>query len=139
MIVLTGALEAQRRAPQNEAIRQDDLRADLFFLAGDSLRGRLTDTEENRAAADFIKSRFERMGLKGAGLNGSFFPFATTKAERMASGDPRASLEERYGDHRGFVRAVRQAARDLVQERLLLREDLRLYVDAAQESDILPR
>ena len=23
--------------------------ADLFFLAGDSLRGRLTDTEENRA------------------------------------------------------------------------------------------
>ena len=64
---------AQQRAPQNESIRQDDLRADLFFLAGDSLRGRLTDTEENRAAADFIRSRFERMGLKGAGPNGSFF------------------------------------------------------------------
>src|SRR6185295_10677516 len=44
-----------------------------FFLAGDSLRGRLTDTEENRAAADFIKSRFERMGLKPAGPNGSYF------------------------------------------------------------------
>jgi hypothetical protein len=55
---------AQQRAPQNESIRQEDLRADLFFLAGDSLRGRLTDTEENRAAADFIRSRFERMGLK---------------------------------------------------------------------------
>src|SRR5439155_11204430 len=53
---------AQQRAPQNESIRQEDLRADLFFLAGDSLRGRLTDTEENRAAADFIRSRFERMG-----------------------------------------------------------------------------
>src|SRR5438045_9218313 len=64
---------AQTRAPQNESIRQDDLRADLFFLAGDSLRGRLTDTEENRAAADFIRSRFERMGLKGAGPNSSFF------------------------------------------------------------------
>ena len=61
------------RAPQNESIRQEDLRADLFFLAGDSLRGRLTDTEENRAAADFIRSRFERLGLKGAGPNGSFF------------------------------------------------------------------
>jgi hypothetical protein len=36
---------AQAKAPQNESIRQDDLRADLFFLAGDSLRGRLTDTE----------------------------------------------------------------------------------------------
>jgi Zn-dependent M28 family amino/carboxypeptidase len=64
---------AQQRAPQNESIRQDDLRADLFFLAGDSLRGRLTDTEENRAAADFIRSRFERMGLKGAGPSGSYF------------------------------------------------------------------
>src|SRR3954468_3753272 len=67
------SLAAQQRAPQNDSIRQDDLRADLFFLAGDSLRGRLTDTEENRAAADFIRSRFERMGLKGAGPNGSFF------------------------------------------------------------------
>ena len=66
-------LAAQQRAPQNESIRQEDLRADLFFLAGDSLRGRLTDTEENRAAADFIRSRFERMGLKGAGPGGSFF------------------------------------------------------------------
>jgi hypothetical protein len=66
-------VSAQQRAPQIESIRQEDLRADLFFFAGDSLRGRLTDTEENRAAADFIRSRFERMGLKGAGPNGSFF------------------------------------------------------------------
>src|SRR5438128_12440299 len=64
---------AQQRAPQNDSIRQDDLRADLFFLAGDSMRGRLTDTEENRAAADFIRSRFERMGLKPAAPNGSYF------------------------------------------------------------------
>ena len=67
------SVTAQQRAPQNDSIRQEDLRADLFFLAGDSLRGRLTDTEENRAAADFIRSRFERMGLKGAGPGGSYF------------------------------------------------------------------
>src|SRR4051812_27079662 len=67
------SLAAQQRAPQNGSIRQEDLRADLFFLAGDSLRGRLTDTEENRAAADYIRSRFERLGLKGAGPNASFF------------------------------------------------------------------
>src|SRR5438128_12164588 len=67
------SVAAQQRAPQNDSIRQEDLRADLFFLAGDSLRGRLTDTEENRAAADFIRSRFERMGLKGAGPNGSVY------------------------------------------------------------------
>ena len=32
-------------------------------------------------------------------LNGGFIPFAKTKAERLASGDPRPSLEERYGNH----------------------------------------
>src|SRR6059036_2066707 len=71
--VLVGLASAQQRAPQNDSIRQDDLRADLFFLAGDSMRGRLTDTEENRATADFIRSRFERMGLKPAGPNNSYF------------------------------------------------------------------
>ena len=77
---------AQQRAPQNESIRREDLRADLFFLAGDSLRGRLTDTEENRAAADFIRSRFERMGLKGAGPDNSFFqPYNLMTA---TAGDP---------------------------------------------------
>ena len=58
-IAVIPMLHAQGRAPQNESIRQDDLRADLFFLAGDSMRGRLTDTEENRATADFIRSRYD--------------------------------------------------------------------------------
>ena len=73
LIAAIAVPSAQTRAPQNDSIRQSDLRADLFFLAGDSLRGRLTDTEENRAAADFIRSRFERMGLKPAGPNGSYY------------------------------------------------------------------
>jgi len=63
----------QARAPENDSIRQEDLRADLFFVAGDSMRGRLTDTEENRATADFIRSRFERMGLKPAAASNSYF------------------------------------------------------------------
>jgi Zn-dependent M28 family amino/carboxypeptidase len=74
-ICVTAAVHvaAQQRAPQNESIRQEDLRADLFFLAGDAMRGRLTDTDENRATADFIRSRFERLGLKPAGPNNSYF------------------------------------------------------------------
>ena len=64
---------AQNRAPQNESIRQDALRADLFFLAGDAMRGRLTDTNENRATADYIRSRFERAGLTPAARNHSYF------------------------------------------------------------------
>src|SRR5947207_11087813 len=73
VLVLGSSLAAQERAPQNESIRQEDMRADLFFLAGDAMRGRLTDTEENRATADYLRSRFERMGLRPAGPSGSYF------------------------------------------------------------------
>ena len=50
-VVLAATVGAQNRAPQVESIRQQDLRADLFFIAGDAMRGRLTDTDENRATA----------------------------------------------------------------------------------------
>ncbi|MGH9312251.1 MAG: M28 family peptidase [Vicinamibacterales bacterium] len=60
-------------APRIDSIKKDDLRADLFFLAGDGMRGRLTNTPENALAADWIKARFERLGLKPAGSNGSYY------------------------------------------------------------------
>lgn len=41
---------------------------------------------------------------------GGMIPFARTAEERRASGDPRLSLEERYGNHEGYVGAVRRAA-----------------------------
>ena len=71
------------------------------------------------------------------GLSGSFIPFEATKTERIASGDPRSSLEERYGDHRGFVDAVRHATERSVRRRLLLEEDARVIVGQAEASDIL--
>jgi len=76
--------------------------------------------------------------LCGPGASpGSFIPFARTKAERLATGDPRKSLEERYKDHAGFVRAVRNAAKELVQERFLLEEDAETFIRAAEASDVL--
>jgi len=71
------------------------------------------------------------------GLTGSFIPFAMTKAERMASGDPRKSLEERYKDHDGYVKAVEKGARALVRERLLLEEDAQRFIRNAEASDVL--
>lgn len=79
-------------------------------------------------------------GPRGAdlcGLSGSFFPFATTKEERLAKGDPRLSLQERYKDHAGFVKAVEQAARRLVTERFLVEEDAQTMIKTAEESNIL--
>ena len=67
------ALEAQDRAPSNDLITKQALRADLFFLASDNLQGRLTNTPGNRIAADWIAQRFERMGLAPGGPDGSYF------------------------------------------------------------------
>jgi hypothetical protein len=63
---------AQSAAPFNDSIRVADLRADLFFLAGDGFKGRLVGTPENALAADWVRSRFERAGLKPGAANGSF-------------------------------------------------------------------
>lgn len=71
-------------------------------------------------------------------LTGSFIPFATTRAERGALGDPRPSLEERYGDQEGFLCVVRHAAAELVKRRLLLAADAERMEAQASESKVLP-
>ena len=70
-------------------------------------------------------------------LNGGFVPFARTRAEREASGDPRPSIEERYGTHEAHVRAITNAASALVGEGRLLQEDADRYVEAAQKRNPL--
>lgn len=68
----------------------------------------------------------------GSSPIGGFIPFAKTKAERMASGDPRLSLEERYTDHAGYVRAVKAAADKLVNDGFLLADDAAAMVVQAE-------
>ena len=77
----------EQKAPENESIKQSNLRADLFFLAGDSMRGRLTNTNENRAAADFIRARFERLGLKPAAPGGSYFQTYNLMSATLGDGN----------------------------------------------------
>jgi hypothetical protein len=67
--------------------------------------------------------------------DGSYIPFARTKAEREASGDPRPSVAERYGTRAAYVAKVKAAADDLVRERLLLSDDAARYVKDAEASD----
>ncbi len=55
---------------------------------------------------------------------GSFIPFARTKAEREASGDPRLSIEERYKDKEEYLRKVKEAAVALTGAGFLLKEDV---------------
>ena len=61
----------------------------------------------------------------------------TTEAERLATGDPRLSLEERYGNHGGYVNAARHAAQALRDEGFLLREDFNRIVQETAQIDVL--
>jgi hypothetical protein len=74
----------------------------------------------------------------GGGLIGGYIPFARTKAERQASGDPRLSLEERYGTQEGYVCVVRTAATKAVRRRFLLQADADRLIGQAEVSNVLP-
>jgi hypothetical protein len=68
---------------------------------------------------------------------GGMIPFAKTKAERQANGDPRLSLQERYGSHAGYVAAVTSAANNAVAQGFLLQDDADALIAAAAASHVL--
>ncbi len=59
----------------------------------------------------------------GCEATGQYIPFAKTKADRLASGDPRPSVEERYPTFAEYQSEVHRAIDGLVKDPLLLCED----------------
>lgn len=72
-------------------------------------------------------------GGRLARWSGSMLPFPIDATSREAVGDPRRSVEERYGSREAYVVAVGEAAADLVDRGFLLRRDLPLIEAAAGE------
>ena len=76
-VLFPALLESQSasssRAPASDVITIPKMRADLEFLAGDALRGRLTDTPENAIALEWLAARFKWLGLEPMGVNGTYF------------------------------------------------------------------
>jgi len=83
----------------------------------------------NETASGFQKGR-------GCGFQGGYIPFAATRRQRLASGDPRRSLEERYGSHAEYVAKVREAVRQLSLQRFLLPADADRLVQEAEKAAI---
>jgi hypothetical protein len=68
---------------------------------------------------------------------GGMVPFARTQAERLVNGDPRPSLQERYGSHAGYVKAVRRAAVRAMNAGFLLADDAQSLINEAEASQVL--
>jgi uncharacterized protein YoxC len=60
--------------------------------------------------------------------------FPKTKADRIASGDPRLSVEERYPSLAAYMSQVTRAVDDLVAKRLMLKEDVNANVARLQQA-----
>ena len=69
----------------------------------------------------------------GGTVVGGAIPFAVTRADRMASGDPRASIEERYASRDEYLARVREHAETLVDQGYLLDEDVEVVVGQGGE------
>ena len=55
---------------------ENKIKEDVSFLADDKLEGRQTGTKGEKAAADYIASRFKSLGLEEKGTNGYFQEFS---------------------------------------------------------------
>jgi hypothetical protein len=73
----------------------------------------------------------------GAGNSGGYWPFWDTQAHRQLAGDPRPSLEERYGTHAGYVCVVTAAANRNVEKGFLLVSDASTLISDATASNAL--
>jgi len=135
-LAMTGVVQEPAQVSARDADRILVPRVDADGNEIDGLRSATRDAPLgtyagwNLRAAGFSENEL-------CGNNGSFVPFARTRAERLASHDPRLSLEERYRDHDGYVAAVRAATQQLVAQRLLLPADASLLVAQAMLSDVL--
>lgn len=70
------------------SIAAKDLRTYITYLASDALDGRMTGTEGERRATEYVASALQSDGLEPAGANGSFFqPFEFTAGVSLGSGN----------------------------------------------------
>ena len=66
-------------------------------------------------------------------MQGSYIPLPRTRADRERSKDPRMSIEERYQSRERYLALVSAAARELVQQRYLLEDDIANIVKRADD------
>lgn len=106
LLTLPGGLLAQRPAPATPAaigaIREADLRRDLFAMASPAMRGREGGTVDEMRASIWVAEQYRRIGLKPAGDDGTWFQWFTITRTRVSVASSRATIAGRsmtlFGD-----------------------------------------
>lgn len=88
---LVGVLKAQNyKEPLVSAIKEKDLRTDMFQLAADQFWGREAGTLDELKVSMWLAKRAEEVGMKPAGEHGTFFQFFDMYRHQIA---PQSSIK----------------------------------------------
>lgn len=82
---ISTSLFAQSTAPQLDKIKQQDLKDDLYELAGDAFKGRRGGELGEMRASVWVAQKAREAGLKPAGEDGTYFQFFNLKRSRVAN------------------------------------------------------
>jgi hypothetical protein len=85
LLIAVALLVAPVAHAQESPIQASDVQADVTFLADDLLLGRDPGTPGFDIAARFVAARFQALGLKPAGPDGSYFQALTLREARVAA------------------------------------------------------
>lgn len=85
-VVMAVGVQAQTPADPIHRIREADIKADLFTLAGDAMRGREGGTLDEMAASVWLAEQARAIGMLPAGDNGTYFQFFPLERFRTSPG-----------------------------------------------------
>ena len=92
ILALTAALpstiiaQGARAVPSAmSAIKQEDLKRDLYYLASDSMRGREAGTPDELHASMWIADQLRKIGVAPMGDNGTYFQWWALRRTRLGS------------------------------------------------------
>ncbi|HWK04124.1 MAG TPA: M28 family peptidase [Puia sp.] len=94
LLLAEGALYSQVKESGISAIREKDIRTDLFAMADDHFRGREAGTLDELKASVWLANQARIAGLQPAGDDGTYFQFFAMWRNRIAAG---SSIS--IGDH----------------------------------------
>src|SRR5262245_57258855 len=85
LVVATAGVSGAQVKNPIDRITQADLKADLFTLAGDAMRGREGGTIDELNASMWLAERCRAIGLQPAGDNGTYFQFFPLERYRVSA------------------------------------------------------
>jgi hypothetical protein len=87
-----GAQAAPKPPAAIAAIREADLKRDLYVMAGDAMRGREAGTIDEMRASIWSADEFEKIGLQPLGDMGTWFQWWNMRRTRISSGSSSVHL-----------------------------------------------